>query len=162
MELLAVSLSFEDLLPRLNITCFWFICGTVPLVSICDYRKRRRLSEPYFLSSEGMSFFHVGTATHILQFSRGTFPLNFVWLSHNALSLTINLLVAFYLPLPLFCVDWHTFLPLFLSGTVPLFFMWMSHKYPVCLHYLCVNVTHARLHFLCVNVTQMSLCLHHF
>ena len=36
-------------------SCFCFICGTVPLVFICDYRKCRRLSEPYFLSSEWMS-----------------------------------------------------------------------------------------------------------
>ena len=41
-------------------------------------------------------FFHVWTATHILQFSSGTVPLNFFWLSRNALSLTTNLLVSFY------------------------------------------------------------------
>ena len=39
LELLTVSLSFEDLLPRLTFTCFCFICGTVPLVFICDYRN---------------------------------------------------------------------------------------------------------------------------
>ena len=40
--------------------------------------------------------FYVWTATYILQISSGTVPLNFVWLSHNALSLTANLLVSFY------------------------------------------------------------------
>ena len=51
LELLTVSLSFEDLLPRLTFTCFYLIYGTVPLVFICDYRKYCRFSEPYFLSS---------------------------------------------------------------------------------------------------------------
>ena len=55
LELLAVSFSFEDLLARLTFTCFCFICGTVPLVFICDYRKWPRLSEPYFFSSGWMS-----------------------------------------------------------------------------------------------------------
>ena len=55
LELLRVSLSFEDLLPRLTFTCFCFICGTVPLAFICDYRKCRRLSEPCFLPSGWMS-----------------------------------------------------------------------------------------------------------
>ena len=35
-------------------------------------------------------------------------------------------------------------------------------KYPVWLHYFCVNVTHVRFHFFCVNVTQISLCIHYF
>ena len=55
LELLTVSLSYENLLPRLTFTCFCFVCGTVPHVFICDYRKCRRLSEPYFLSSGWMS-----------------------------------------------------------------------------------------------------------
>ena len=55
LELLTVSLSFEDLLSRLTFTCFCFICGTVPLVFICGYRKCRRLSEPCFLFYEWMS-----------------------------------------------------------------------------------------------------------
>ena len=50
LELLTIPLSFEDLLPRLTFSCFCFICGSVPLVFICDYRKCRRLSEPYFPS----------------------------------------------------------------------------------------------------------------
>ena len=55
LELLTVSLSFEDLLSRLTFTCFCFICGTVPLVFIRDYRKSRRLSEPCFLFYDWMS-----------------------------------------------------------------------------------------------------------
>ena len=55
LEFLTVSLSFEDLLPRLTFTCSCFICGTVPLVFIWDYPKCRRLSEPYFLSFGWMS-----------------------------------------------------------------------------------------------------------
>ena len=97
LEVLAVSSSFEELLPRLPFTCFCFICWTVSLVFICDYCKCRRLSEPYFLSSWWVHpLFHVRTATHILQFSSRTVPLTFVWLSHNAYSLAINLLVSFY------------------------------------------------------------------
>ena len=51
LELLTVSLGFEDLLPRLTFTCFCFSFGTVAVVFICDYSKCRRLSEPYFLST---------------------------------------------------------------------------------------------------------------
>ena len=51
LKLLAVLLSFEDLLPSLTLTCFFFICRTVPLVFICDYRKCRTLPEPDILSS---------------------------------------------------------------------------------------------------------------
>ena len=55
LELLSVSLSFEDFLPCLTFTCFCFICGTALLVFICDYRKCRRLCIPHFLSSGWMS-----------------------------------------------------------------------------------------------------------
>ena len=48
LELLTVSSSFEEFLPRLTFNCFCFICGTGPLVFICDYRKCHRLSKPYF------------------------------------------------------------------------------------------------------------------
>ena len=42
-------------------------------------------------------YFHVWTATHVLQFSSETISFNFVWLSRNVLSLTIDLLpVSFY------------------------------------------------------------------
>ena len=97
LELLTIPLSFEDLLPRLTFSCFCFICGSVPLVFICDYRKCRRLSEPYFLSCGWMSPPNsMCELPHVLQFSSGTVPLDFVWLSHNALSLTINLLIVFF------------------------------------------------------------------
>ena len=55
LELLTVSLSFEDLLPHLTFTCFCFICGTFALVFIYDYRKCCRFSEPYFLYSSPVS-----------------------------------------------------------------------------------------------------------
>ena len=48
-------LNFEDFFPRLTFTCFCFICGTLLLVFIYDYRKCRRLSESYFPSSGWMS-----------------------------------------------------------------------------------------------------------
>ena len=95
LELLTVSLSFEDFFPRLTFNCFCFICGTAPLVFICDYRKcLRLLNHIFFLPGECRLLFNVWTATHILQFSSGTVLHNFVWLSHNALSLTINLLIV--------------------------------------------------------------------
>ena len=157
LELLAVSLSFEDLLPRLNIAWFCFICGTALLVFICNYRNVvESLNHVSFFWVNFSLFFHVWTATHILQFSSATVSHNFVWLSHNALSLTANLLVSFWFhTLPLFCVDCHTLFPLFLGEIVSRFFAWMSHKWPVCLHYLCVNVTHPR-HFLNENSTCPS------
>ena len=52
------------------------------------------LNHIFFLLGECHPLFNVWTATHVLQFSSGTVPLNFVWLSHNALSLTINLLIV--------------------------------------------------------------------
>ena len=55
LEPQVVSLSFEDLLPRLIFTWLCFTCGTVPLVFICDYRKCRKLSEQYFFSTWRMS-----------------------------------------------------------------------------------------------------------
>ena len=114
------------------------------------------------------SFFHVLTATHILQFSSGIVPLNFVWLWHNVLSFffsdTTKLFVSFqFIHYPCF-VDCHIFLPLFLSGTVP---EWNC---------LCVNVTQiscvsplslGEYHtcvsiFFCSNVTKISMYLHYF
>ena len=95
LDLLTVSLTFEDLLPSLTFTCFCFVCGAVPLVFICDYRKCRRLSEPYFPSCGWISPPNsMCKLPHVLQFSIGTVPLDFVWLSHNAVSLTINLLIV--------------------------------------------------------------------
>ena len=53
LELLTVSLSFEDLLSRLTFTCFCFICGTIPLVFICDYRNAvDSLNHIFFLLGE--------------------------------------------------------------------------------------------------------------
>ena len=120
LELLAVSLSFEDLLPRLAFTWFCFICGTVQLFWVTV-----------------TLFFYVWTATDILQFSSGTFPLNFVWLSRHALSLTTNLLVFFYSHITVILHGLPHLFPFFLGGIVLLFFVSMSHRYPVCLHYFC-------------------------
>ena len=141
LELLTVSLSYENLLPRLTFTCFCFVCGTVPHVFIYDYRKCRRLPEPhFFLLGECHPLSNVRTATHVLQFSSGTVPLNFVWLSHNALSLTINLLIVSF-----------SFIhyPCFVSTATPfcLFSEWN------CPTLLCVNVTQMP----CVS-SPLSLC----
>ena len=123
------------------------------------------LNHIFFLLGECQPVFNVWNATHFLQFSSGNVPLNFEWLSHDALSLTINLLIVSFsfIRYPYFCVGCHTFFASFLNGAVPLLLVWMSHKCSVCpLPYLCVNVTRARLYFLCVNVTRISLCLHYF
>ena len=96
---LTVFLSFEDLLPHLTFTCLCFACGTVPLVFICDYRKCRRLSEPYFLSPCWMSppFSMCGLPHMSFNFPVELSHLIFFWLSHNALSSTISLfIVSFY------------------------------------------------------------------
>ena len=173
LELLTVSISFADLVPRLTFTLFCFVCGTVRLVFICDYRKCRRLSGPHFLSFGWMSlFFRVWTNAHILQFSSGTIPLDFVWLSHNALftfSETTDLLVSFYFihypyvvwtatPFNLFfrvelshfsLCECHTnILSVFIISVwishicISIFFVWVSHKCP------CVAITFKwALHF---------------
>ena len=97
LEILTVFLSFEDLLPRLTFTCFCFICGTVPLVFICDYGNVvDSLNHVFFLLGECHPLFPCLDCHKYLQFSSETVPLNIVWLSHNALSLTMNLLVSFY------------------------------------------------------------------
>ena len=62
-------------------------------------------------------YFYLWTATHVLQFSSITVPLNFVWLPHNALSLIINLVFLSYITLIL-CGLAHLFFS-FLSGTFP-------------------------------------------
>ena len=112
------------------------------------------LNHIFFLLGECHPLFNVWTATHVLQFSSGTVPLNFVWLSHNALSLTINLLIVsfsfmhypyFVWTATPFCLfsEWNC--PTLFSFT---HFVWMSYNYPVCpLSYLCVNATHVRLQF---------------
>ena len=165
LELLTVSLSYENLLPRLTFTCFCFVCGTVPHVFICDYRKCRRLSEPYFLSSGWMSPPFQCVDCH-------TCPSIFQWNCPTEFCVTVTqcsfinykppyCFLLFY-TLPSFCVDYHTFFPLFLNGAVPfslrkchtntlcvlslifvwmshmrisIFFVWMSHRSP------CVSIT---------------------
>ena len=83
------------------------------------------------------------TATHVVQFSSGTVPLNFVWLSHNTLLLTINLLFVSF-----------SFIhyPYFVWTATPfcLFSEWH------CPALLCVNVT--EIH--CVS-SPLSLCKCH-
>ena len=111
LELLTVSLSFEDVLPRLTFTGFCFICGTVTLVFICDYRKCRKLSELYFLFFwlNVTPYFHVWTATHALQFSSETVPVaQCSFINHKP-----PYCFLLFHTLTLFCVDCHTFLPLF-------------------------------------------------
>ena len=138
LELLTVSSSFEEFLPRLTFNCFCFICGTGQLVFICDYRKCRRLSEPYFLSSGWMSpLFNVSTTTHVLQFCSGTVPLNFAWLSHNALSLTVNLLIVSF------------------SFIHYPYFVWTATPFCLFSEWNCPTL-------LCVNVTQMPCVSSHW
>ena len=165
LELLTVSLSYENLLPRLTFTCFCFVCGTVPHVFICDYRKCRRLSEPYFLSSGWMSPPFQCVDCH-------TCPSIFQWNCPTEFCVTVtqcsfinykpSYCFLFFHSLPLFLRGLPHLFSSFLSGTVPLFFVWMSHKCSACpLPYLCVNVTHACLHFFvwmsheypCVSIT---------
>ena len=102
------------------------------------------LNHIFFLLGECHPLFNVWTATHVLQFCSGTVPLNFVWQSHDALSLTIKLLIVSFsfICYPYFCVDCHTFVASFLSGTahsslcechtnalyfLSFIFVWMSH-----------------------------------
>ena len=150
------------MLRRLTHTWFCFIYGTVPLAFICDYRKCRRLSEPFFFLVKVTLLFHVWTVTRILQFPSETVQFNFVWLPHDALSLTTNHLVSFYfIHYPYFLWTATTFrlsfwvelshLSLCECHTnilrVSIIFAWMSH--------MRVSI------FLC-EVTQISLCLHYF
>ena len=157
LELLAASISFEGLLPRLNLTWFYIVCGTVPLEFIYDYRKFRRLAEPYFVSSGWMSHSvcmcglpHISSnfpveLSHLILCDCPAMFFHFFWNYKPPYFL-------FFYTLSLCYVDCYNLLPLFLSRTGPLFFVIMSHKYLECLYYLCVNVICVRLHFLCVNV----------
>ena len=143
LELLTVSLSYENLLPRLTFTCFCFVCGTVPHVFVAIANVVDSLNHIFFLPGECHPLFNVWTATHDLQFSSGTVPLNFVWLSHDALSLTINLLIVsfsfihyryFVWTATLFCLfsEWNcpTLLCVNVIHACLHFFVWMSHEYP--------------------------------
>ena len=139
LELLTVSLNYENLLPRLTLPAF------VLFVKLCHL---------YLFVTIAKLYYHVWTAANALQFSSRTIVLNFLWLSHNALSLTINLFIVslsfknypcFVWTAAPFCLfsEWNC--PTLFSFT---HFVWMSYKYPVCpLSYLCVNATHVRLQF---------------
>ena len=83
-----------------------------------------------FFLVNGTPYFHVWTTTHVLQFSSGTVPLNFVWLSHNALSLTINLLIVSF------------------SFIHYPYFVWTDTPFCLFSEWNCPTL-------LCVNVTQM-------
>ena len=84
----------------------------------------------FFLRVNVTPYFHVWTATHVLQFSSGTIPLNSVWLSHNTLSLTMNLLIVSF-----------TFIhhP---------YFVWTATSFCLSSEWNCATV-------LCMNVTQI-------
>ena len=177
LELLTVSLSYENLLPRLTFTCFCFVCGTVPHVFICDYRKCRRLSEPYFLSSGWMSPPFQCVDCH-------TCPSIFQWNCPTEFCVTVTrcsfinykppCCFLFFHTLPLFCADCHTSLPLFwveLSHSslcechtnalcvLSLIFVWISHMHVsiffvwMSQEYLCVSIIFTwTLHFVSFQV----------
>ena len=116
LELLSVSLSFEDFLPCLTFTCFCFICGTALLVFICDYRKCRRLCIPHFLSSGWMSppFQCVDCHTCLSTFQWNCPTWFCVTVTQcSFINYKPHYYFLFFHTLPLFCVDYHTFLPLF-------------------------------------------------
>ena len=95
----------------------------VTFVNVVDSRNHI-----FLLLGECHPLFNVWTATHVLQFSSVTAPLNFVWLWHNDLSLTINLLtVSFSL----------IHYPYFVK-TATLFCLFSEWNCPTL---LCVNVT---------------------
>ena len=88
------------------------------------------LNHLFFLLGECHPLFNVWTATHALQFFSGFVPLNFVWLSHNALSLTINLLIVSF------------------SFIHYRYFVWTATLFCLFSEWNCPTL-------LCVNVTQM-------
>ena len=157
LELLAASISFEDLLPRLSF--IWFCClwGTIPLVFIFDFRKCYRLSETQFFSSRWMaySFFICGLPHISFNFPVGTVHL-ILCDCHTMLFHFFFLCWSYQSPCfllfhssPWCCADCHT--SCFFFGVEPyhfslyechtnilcvsISFMWMSHKYP------CVSIT---------------------
>ena len=98
------------------------------------------LNHIFFLLGECHPLFNVWTATHVLQFSSGTVPLSFVWLPHNALSLTINLLI----------VSFFSYITLILLCGLPDLCLFSERNCPTL---LCVNVTQMP----CVS-SPLSLC----
>ena len=104
------------------------------------------LNHIFFLLGDCHPYFpiSISTATHVLYFSSGIVLFNFLWLSHNALSLTINLLIVSFSFIHYRYFVWTAtlFYPLFwveLSHSslcechtnalrvLSLIFVWMSH-----------------------------------
>ena len=146
LELVAVSLSFEALLPCLTFTWFCFVCGTVSLVFICNYRKCRNRSDSLnlFFASRWISpCFSMCGLLHI-SFS---FPVE---LSHLILSdcytmlfhyLRASFFSFYFIHWPYFVwnatlfvsfSEWnsHTFLCVTVTMQVSIFFAWTSYMYP--------------------------------
>ena len=63
--------------------CLWNCSTCIYLWLKIGFRKRWIIFSFFWVNV--MPYFHVWTSTHVLQFPSGTVPLNFVWLSHNAL-----------------------------------------------------------------------------
>ena len=84
----------------------------------------------FFLRVNVTPYFHVWTATHVLQFSSGTVPCNSVWLSHNTLLLTMNLLIVSF---PFIHYP---------------YFVWTATSFCLFSEWNCATL-------LCVNVTQI-------
>ena len=61
----------------------------VTIVNVVD-----SVNHIFFLLGECHPLLNVRAATQVLQFSSGSAALNFMWLSHNTLSLTINFLIV--------------------------------------------------------------------
>ena len=153
MELLTVSLSFKDFLPRLTFTCFCFIFVELFHLHLFVTRKYRRLSEPYFLSSGWMwPFFPCAECHTCPSIFQCNCPTQFCVAATQCSFINYKppYCLLFFIHYSYFAWTATPFC-LFLKGTVPFFFVRMSHKYPVC-----------PLPYLCVNVTQISLCLHYF
>ena len=84
----------------------------------------------FFLRVNVTPYFHVWTATHVLQFSSGTVAPNSVWLSHNTLLLTMNLLIVSF---PFIHYP---------------YFVWTATSFCLFSEWNCATL-------LCVNVTQI-------
>ena len=127
--------------PRLTLTWVRFLFGTVPLVFIYDFRKFVTLWTMFsFILVNVNLFFHMWTATHTLQFSSRTVLLNFVWLSHNALSLATSLLVFFYFIIHHTSFVWNaTPLCLFFWAELSHFYLCECHIISLCFHYFNVD-----------------------
>ena len=139
MELLTVSLSYENcflvwpLLVSVLFVELFYMYLFVAIANVTD-----SVNHIFFLPGVCPSLFNVWAATHVLKFSSGNVPLNFVWLSHDALLLTINVLIVFFsFIILILCELQHLFL----------FSEWN------CPTLLCLNFTQ----MLCVS-SPLSLC----